>query len=104
MDPPLSVAWAAGSMPEATAQAEPPLDPPAERVASNGFTVGPNSFGAVQILSPNSGVLVLPRMTKPAALRRETRIPSISGVVSAKARLPLVAGTPASQVLRSFIR
>ena len=85
MDPPLSVAWAAGNIPEATAQAEPPLDPPAESVASNGFTVGPNSFGAVQILSPNSGVLVLPRMTKPAALRRETRIPSDSGVVSAKA-------------------
>ena len=104
IDPPLSVAWAAGSMPDATAQAEPPLDPPAERERSKGLTVGPNSMGEVQIFSPNSGVLVFPRITRPAAFKREINSPSLVGMVFAKARLPLVAGRPASIVFRSLTR
>ena len=43
IDPPLSVAWAAGTTPIATATAEPPLEPPALRVGSKGLGVTPNS-------------------------------------------------------------
>ena len=41
IDPPLSVAWAAGTMPLATAAAEPPLEPPAMRSSCQGLRVAP---------------------------------------------------------------
>jgi hypothetical protein len=45
---------------------EPPLDPLGERVRSHGLRVGPNSSGSVTFETPNSGVLVLPKITRPA--------------------------------------
>ena len=68
MEPPPSEACAAGASPAATAAAEPPLDPPAVYCACHGLRVGPNSVGSVVIVSPNSGVLVLPKMTRPPCL------------------------------------
>ena len=41
IEPPPSLAWAMGTMPAATAAAEPPLDPPAECPAFQGLAVGP---------------------------------------------------------------
>src|SRR5204863_2755805 len=41
IDPPPSLACAAGTIPAATAAADPPLDPPGEREASHGLWVGP---------------------------------------------------------------
>ena len=41
IDPPPSFAWAAGSIPAATAAADPPLEPPGERVVSQGLWVAP---------------------------------------------------------------
>ena len=41
IEPPPSFAWAIGTSPAATAAAEPPLDPPVERVVSQGLRVGP---------------------------------------------------------------
>ena len=41
IDPPPSLAWATGTIPEATAAADPPLEPPLERPVSQGFRVGP---------------------------------------------------------------
>ena len=41
IDPPESVACAIGTIPEATAAAAPPLDPPGVRVRSQGLAVGP---------------------------------------------------------------
>jgi hypothetical protein len=41
IEPPPSLAWAIGTMPAATAAAEPPLDPPVERFVSHGLRVGP---------------------------------------------------------------
>src|SRR5215472_926193 len=67
VEPPPSFAWAAGTMPAATAAAEPPLDPPTERVRSHGLRVGPNASGSVVTELPSSGVFVLPRNTNPAA-------------------------------------
>ena len=41
MDPPPSLAWPRGTMPDATAAAEPPLEPPVERAVSQGLRLGP---------------------------------------------------------------
>jgi hypothetical protein len=105
MDPPPSVAWATGTIPAATAAADPPLDPPALRVGSCGFKVGPNSAGSVLGDSPNSGVFVLPRTTSPAARWRCTTTESWSaGATPANKRLPFVVLAPATFVHRSLTR
>ena len=70
MDPPPSLAWATATMPEATAAAEPPDEPPVECAVFHGLRDAPNRFGSVVGRIPNSGVLVLPHTTKPAARKR----------------------------------
>src|SRR5262245_8425080 len=70
IEPPPSVPWAIGTMPAATAAAEPPLEPPALCLGFHGFRVGPNRRGSVELARPISGVLVLPKMTRPARFRR----------------------------------
>src|SRR4029077_20524213 len=67
IEPPPSLAWAAGTIPDATAAPEPPDEPPVVRVGSHGLRVAPNRAGSVVGRMPNSGVLVLPQMTTPAA-------------------------------------
>ena len=67
IEPPPSLACAAGTMPAATAAAEPPLEPPALWSRFHGLRVGPNASGSVVGSRPSSGVLVRPRMTSPAA-------------------------------------
>src|SRR5438034_11803005 len=61
IEPPPSFPWAAGTMPAATAAADPPLEPPVIRSLFQGFRVAPNRRGSVVGRMPNSGVLVLPR-------------------------------------------
>ena len=56
------------AMPDATAAAAPPLEPPADSAPSRGLRVGPKASGSVVKLSPSSAELVLPKMTSPAAL------------------------------------
>ena len=73
IDPPPSLPWATGTMPEATAAAEPPEDPPLECSIAQGLRVGPKATGSVVIEVPSSGVLVRPRTTKPARLSLPTR-------------------------------
>ena len=67
IDPPPSDAWANGTMPAATAAAEPPLDPPGVRVTSHGLRVGRKQSGSVVGMMPSSGELVRPMITRPAA-------------------------------------
>ena len=95
IEPPPSLAWASGTMRAATAAAEPPLEPPAVRVGSHGLRVGPNSTGSVVALSPNSGVLVRPRIISPARLCRFTISASAGAGAWAKKREPADSGTPA---------
>src|SRR5215470_16980166 len=59
-----------GTMPAATAAADPPLEPPAVWVTRQGLRVGPKRRGSVEGASPISGVLVLPKITRPPRLRR----------------------------------
>ena len=54
------------TMPDATAAAAPPLDPPGVRRRSHGFLQAPNRTGSVTGKRPNSGVLVLPSTSSPA--------------------------------------
>ncbi len=70
IEPPPSLAWAAGTIPAATAAAAPPLDPPVERPRSQGLWQAPYASPSVVGTRPNSGVLVRPRQTSPAAVNR----------------------------------
>src|SRR5512139_37712 len=72
IDPPPSLPWARGTARAATAAAAPPLEPPGVRLGSHGLRHGPKASGSVVGVSPNSGVLVRPRITSPAALKRPT--------------------------------
>ena len=47
IEPPPSPACASGTMPDATAAPEPPLEPPGLRSTSHGFRVGPYAVGSV---------------------------------------------------------
>jgi hypothetical protein len=67
IEPPPSLACATGTIPLATAAAEPPLEPPVVRVTSQGLRVGPCASGSVVGTRPNSGVFVRPRHTNPAS-------------------------------------
>src|SRR6266511_4246763 len=73
IEPPPSFACAIGTMPAATAAAEPPLEPPGVRVRSHGFRVGPKLWGSVYGVMPSSGKLVLPKMTAPARRNRDRK-------------------------------
>ena len=67
MLPPPSDALAIGTMPAATAAADPPLDPPGVRLRSHGLCVGPHAVGWVHGRLPISGLFVRPATTNPAA-------------------------------------
>jgi hypothetical protein len=73
IEPPPSLPWATGTRPADTAAAAPPLEPPALRVRSHGVRAGPTTSLSVYDDSPNSGVLVLPRLMNPASRISATR-------------------------------
>src|SRR5690606_35840810 len=54
IEPPPSLAPATGTMPAATAAADPPEEPPGVRSRAHGLRVGPNSVGSVTPFDPNS--------------------------------------------------
>ena len=72
IEPPPSDPVAHGTIPEATAAAEPPEDPPGVRLGSHGLRVMPLASVAVQGKIVSSGTLVIPIGIAPAARRRRT--------------------------------
>ena len=66
IEPPVSVPMVASAMPAATLAAEPPLDPPGDRVGSCGLRAGPNAESSLVVPNANSCRLVLPMKTAPA--------------------------------------
>ena len=68
IEPPPSLAWAAGTIPAATAAAAPPEEPPGVRERSQGLRQTPRNSDSVKGHRPNSGVLVLPKIDSPAPL------------------------------------
>src|SRR5262245_44395314 len=104
IDPPPSVACAAGTIPPATADAAPPLDPPDTCSAWQGLGHGPKNDGSVLVLVPKPGVFVFPTITTPARRSRATNSLSRVATASANRRTPFVVGRPATWPLRSLIK
>src|SRR5258706_8547304 len=65
-----------GTMPAATAAAEPPDDPPGTRSGASGLRVGPNALCSVDEPIPNSSMFVFPNGTAPAARSFVTAVAS----------------------------
>ncbi len=103
-EPPPSLPCAAGTMRAATAAAEPPEEPPGVCSRFQGLRQGPRASGSVTALIPNSGALVWPKSTRPAALSRWTTPLSSVGTTPARNREPPVTGCPAQAVTRSLSR
>jgi hypothetical protein len=97
IDPAPSAAIAAGTMPAATAAAEPPLDPPGVRSTSHGLRVTPHRTDSVNGHSPSSGIVVLPTTTAPAARSRRTTSAS-SAARAVKASVPRLVTSPARSI------
>src|SRR5688572_2193960 len=81
-EPPTSEPSASGTMPHASATAEPPLLPPHVFVRSYGFRVAPKTVLNVCDPAPSSGVFVLPTVIAPAARIRVTISASRVGTLS----------------------
>ena len=73
IEPAMSLPCATGTRPAATAAADPPLEPPGERVRSHGLCVAPKDSGSVVMLDASSGVFVRPQNRNPAARSRVAR-------------------------------
>ena len=81
-----------------SAHAAPPLDPPADRVGSTGLRVVPKTVLKVCEPAANSGTLVLPIVTAPAArIRSTTRSSRVGHVVGEQRRA--VRRTPAGHLV-----
>src|SRR5918997_2318957 len=94
IEPAPSLPWASGPSPAATAAAAPPLDPPGVFTRFHGLNDGPNTRLPESPFQPNSGVLVLPSMTAPAAYNRSTTGASSSGTQSGSINEPRAVRTP----------
>lgn len=104
IDPPPSLAPAQGTIPAATAAADPPDEPPGVWSRFQGLRVGPNRCGSVTPLAPNSDVLVLPKITNPASSQRSTTMSLWAAGFRDQAREPQVIGHPVSDWPRSLSR
>src|SRR5215475_371070 len=84
-----------GDIPAAIAADSPPLEPPAERLRSQGLFVLPVKRLSDSIQYENSGRLVLARRIPPARFKRATAVASVSGTRPAKIGEPRWVSTPA---------
>src|SRR5436190_8377957 len=99
IDPPVSEPSDNGTIRDATATADPPLDPPGVRVTSQGFFDGPSAEFSVDEPIANSSRLVLPTMMAPAFSRRSTTVALYGGTNPARIFDDAVVGTPAVHML-----
>src|SRR5450755_2258676 len=83
---------ASGASKAATAADEPPDEPPGTRLRSQGLRDGPNAEFSVDEPIANSSMLVLPRMTTPAARSRAVIVASYGGCQPARIAEPHVVG------------
>src|SRR5437588_12676515 len=73
-DPPVSDPSATGTIPAATAAADPPEDPPGTRDVSQGFFTGPNAEFSFEEPMANSSQFVFPTTTAPACSSRSITV------------------------------
>ena len=102
MEPPPSFPCATGTIPLATAAAEPPLDPPVLYCKFHGFRVAPCSRLSVVLVKQHSGVFVLPTRINPACLNFFVRLVSSLQTDPCKSLLPALYGNPATIAPESF--
>ncbi len=76
IEPPVSVAVAAGARRAAIAAAEPPEEPPGIAVLSHGFLTGPKNEFSLEEPIANSSQFNLPSVTMPARLNCSTTVAS----------------------------
>src|SRR5579864_5886382 len=94
IDPAPSLPRLSTPIPAAQAAAAPALLPPGVRSRFHGLRVIPVSGLSPTAIQPNSGVVVLPRMTAPASLSRATAgESSVSGTFSVRCE-PRRVGNP----------
>ena len=74
IEPPVSLPSAAGTMPAATAAAEPPEEPPGVLARRQGLRVGPEHECSVDEPIANSSMFVRPITTAPACSSRATAV------------------------------
>src|SRR5215472_19160745 len=95
IEPPVSVPIPIGAWYEATAADEPPDEPPGIRPRSHGLWLGPKAEFSVDEPIANSSMLVLPRITTPACLRRRVTVASYGGRQLSRIFEPQVVGMSA---------
>ena len=95
-EPPVSLATAAGTIPAATAAADPPLEPPGTLSRFHGLR-GLGRVACWEVIpQPNSCERVTPTITAPAARSRRTSSASTSGTRPARASEPWSPMAPAT--------
>src|SRR5699024_4321969 len=94
IDPPPSLAPATGTIPEATAAAAPPLEPPGEKFLCHGLRVAPCRAGSVIFLRATSGVFLYPVNTQPASLNFFTKLEAPCALYDFNSSAPEVIGSP----------
>ena len=94
----MSLPCAAATIPDATAAAAPPLEPPVDRPRSHGLWAAPCARGSVVTVLAISGVFVRPIDTNPALRYRSTNHVSESACQSMSFNTckPKWYGSPAS--------
>ena len=86
----MSLPCAIGTMPDATAELAPPLEPPGVRPRSHGFSVRPCRSLAVIQRNENAGQLLRPTRIAPARRRLATCGLSAAAMLSRNATTPSV--------------
>jgi hypothetical protein len=106
MEPPPSDACAIGTIPAATAAVAPRWTHRSSGRATKGLRVRPHAVDSVVGSAPNSGVLVRPAITRPAARRRATSVESTGEVIasSLSRAFPLDSVCPAYGATKSLSR
>src|SRR5215472_10691459 len=104
MDPPPSLPCAAGTMPLATAAADPPEEPPAERPGSQGLRAAGKLRASVVTVVPISGTFVRPSATKPAARNASARYDVTGQGRSRMGPRPKAVASPSTSQPRSLKR
>src|ERR1700675_4550665 len=86
IEPPVSEPHASGTIPDATAAAEPPLEPPGTFERSHGLQVVNRPLFSVEEPMANSSMFVLPTRHSPASTRRRVTVASYGGCHSPRMR------------------
>src|SRR4051794_18888535 len=99
MEPPPSLPWLNGATPAAVIDDAPPDEPPGVWPGFHGLRVTPCSGESVSAFHPNSGVVLLPRIDRPASRKRATTGASSDAGVSSVAWEPRRVGHPFAVVV-----